>query len=316
MILDIPTKNDFYDQGFLFLNFAWDIIFDLLSGYKYEFEELDKKTIDECWLKSQAKLAKAVALSQQGAEFLLKGKISEVSPFLLLSGSIDNWPKKCDKNDTLFSEFRTTDAQDLIKIHDTVAEKKLSENFTSIFNRLRKTRNSITHTINKRLFFDGHDIVVDILNIATEFIGKNNWIETRKDYIKKHMSDDGETIGFILELDTIVTLLEHKELIDNFNFSKKNRRYYCPYCCEKWSSVFDIGDLEVKSAQLQPNTPESTNLYCFFCRRNIQVQRTCCVNPNCQGNVINPDMNSDYNCLTCLLQSYEIDEMEWQKNRE
>lgn len=302
MILDIPTKNDFYDQGFLFLNFAWDIIFDLLSGYKYEFEELDKKTIDECWLKSQAKLAKAVTLSQQGAEFLLKGKISEVSPFLLLSGSIDNWPKRCDKNDILFSEFRTADAQDLIKIHDTVAETKLSENFISIFNRLRKIRNSIIHTIDKRLFFTGNDIVIDILSIASEFTGKNHWIDIRRNYIKNYLSNDYKIIKILEELNIMIEILGYKELIDNFCYSKKNRRYYCPHCCCEWLSFFDNGELEIKSAQLQPNTPESTNLYCFACGRNIQVQRTTCNNPNCNGNVINVDRNSDYDCLTCLFQ--------------
>ena len=307
MILEIPTENDFYDQGFLFLNFAWDIIFNLLDSYKYQFEELDKGTIEKCWLKSQANLAKAVTLSQQGAEFLLKGKISKISPFLLLSGSPDQWPKKCDKNDIPFSEFRTVDAQDLIKIYDTVGVTRLSENFISIFGRLRKERNSITHTINKRLLFSGHDIVIDILNITNEFAGKDKWIDIRKNYIKNHTSDNYENIQIIQELDATINLLEHKELIDNFNFSKKNRRYYCPHCCQEWLSFFDNGDLEIKSAQLQPNTPESTNLYCFACRRNIQVQRTICINPNCKGNVINPDdMNSDYYCLTCLLQFWEL----------
>ncbi len=47
MILEIPTENDFYDQGFLFLNFAWDIIFNLLDSYKYQFGDLDKGTIEE-----------------------------------------------------------------------------------------------------------------------------------------------------------------------------------------------------------------------------------------------------------------------------
>lgn len=309
MILDIPTEKDFYNKGFLFLNFAWDIIFDLLAEYEYKFGELNKEHIEECWLKSQAKLAKSVALSQQGAEFLLKGKISKISPFLLLSGNPDNWPKKCDKNDILFSEFRTADAQDLIKIHDTVSEERLSENFTSIFRRLRKTRNSIFHSIDNKLSFTGKDIVIDILNITREFIGKDKWIEKRKGYIKKenHVDDNYELLRIIQELNITIKMLENKELIDSFNFSKKNRRYYCPYCCHEWLCYFDDGELKIKLAQLQPNTPESTNLYCFACRRNIQVQRTTCNNPDCKGNVINTDTSSDYDCLTCLkMQSEDV----------
>ncbi len=319
MILDIPTENDFYKQGILFLNLAWDEVIELLLKYNHEVDRYDdlieKNDIEKYWSAAQGLFAKAVALSHQGAEFLLKSKIAKISPFLLLSSNPDSWPKKCDKDNTFFSEFRTADAQDLIKIHNTVAEERLSESFIYIFNKIRKTRNSIFHTVDKTLSFTGKGIIIDILSISHELVGKCKWIELREDYLvnmRPSLSVNDTDLQLIKEMIVIVELLENKQLVDNFGFSKKIRRYYCHDCYDSWHfSVYhdhlcekeDEFELEIllerdfaKFAQLRPNTPESNNLYCFICRQNIQVQRKKCDDPTCKGNVIDAKNSK---CLTC-----------------
>src|SRR4051812_18248918 len=118
MITDIPTKADFDNNGIAFLNLAWQSVVsisldlpeqpveelgeDATEEQRLEAEEEDRRWTEEVqryWQAAQQELATAVALAQQGTEFLLKGKIAAVSPFLLVSGDPGEWPRGCDRND-------------------------------------------------------------------------------------------------------------------------------------------------------------------------------------------------------------------------
>jgi hypothetical protein len=131
MILDLPTKAEFDNNGVAFLNLAWQSVLSTAFGLPEqpvetmgqdataeehrEAEEEDRRwaeAVESYWQASQQELATAVALAQQGTEFLLKGKIAAVSPLLLISGDPKDWPGGCDKNDIPFADFKTIDAQD------------------------------------------------------------------------------------------------------------------------------------------------------------------------------------------------------------
>jgi len=50
----------------------------------------------------------------------LKAKLVAISPFLLIAGNPSEWPKVLDETGVSFSDFRAIDAQDLIKVYNTV----------------------------------------------------------------------------------------------------------------------------------------------------------------------------------------------------
>jgi hypothetical protein len=95
MIVDVPTPDDFNASGTDFLNIAWGMIVDLSFDLKTRQELWSgfDKVADDYWKAAQRPLATALSLVQQGTEFLLKGHIATVSPYLLLSGDPSSWPR-------------------------------------------------------------------------------------------------------------------------------------------------------------------------------------------------------------------------------
>ena len=94
MISDVPTPKDFFDSGIELFDFAWDTVANLITKFSdainYGVEEAD---VSEDYLAaSKRRLTTALAMTQQGVEFILKGKIAEVSPFLLLAEGPSKWP--------------------------------------------------------------------------------------------------------------------------------------------------------------------------------------------------------------------------------
>ncbi len=196
MIQDIPTKADFDNNGIAFLNLAWKSVMGISFGLpeqpveplgpdateeqlqeSAEEERRWSEAVSEYWCAAQQELATAVALAQQGTEFLLKGKIASISPFLLISGDPKDWPAGCDKTDTPFADFKTIDAQDLLRAHDTVCSPPLSDKFKERFEQLRRLRNSVMHTVDRRLQFTTRDCLLAILEMAEALLGSRSWID-------------------------------------------------------------------------------------------------------------------------------------------
>src|SRR5262249_17833822 len=144
----------------------WDTVTALLLEYRdaEEWNAIVEEGQTEHYSRaSQKPLAIATALLQQGSEFLVKAAIAEVSPYLLIAGSAQNWPKKCDIGDTPFSAFRTPDSEDLIRVHNTVASSRFSELFMQQFAEMRKVRNTVFHSVDRSLRFTEKDILSSIL---------------------------------------------------------------------------------------------------------------------------------------------------------
>lgn len=302
MIINVPDENDFKNSGIGFINLALDEAFKLLHIIEDSGLQDWEAGEEEFWENAQIPLSNALVLIQQGIEFILKSKIAATSPYLLITSSPSDWPKTLTENKVSFSEFRTIDAQDLIKAHNTVCNNKLSDQFNNKFKELKNIRNKIIHSVDHNITIYVKDIITSSLYIFYELIGPKAWIEKRREYlyntpISVAVSDcEIDETGFEInrEINTIIGMLSSSELKKYFEYNTKQRKYYCPDCIK---NLIDFDDRYIAAtAQLRPNLPESISLYCFVCDSEFEVARNKCPNDKCKGNVI----YEDDLCLTCL----------------
>ena len=81
-----------------------------------------------------------------------------------ITDSPSKWPSPYKDNEISFSQFRTLDAQDLIKVHDIFADAKISDEFAKLYNSLREKRNAIMHSVDNNLNIEVNEIIKNILS--------------------------------------------------------------------------------------------------------------------------------------------------------
>jgi NAD-specific glutamate dehydrogenase len=94
MIVGVPNHHDLNETATGWLNLAWDITIqeaETFQEIEFMFQEIEDKTkaeeaIAQHWRAKRLKLNNAISLLQQSLEIFMKGKIAEVSPFLLIAG--------------------------------------------------------------------------------------------------------------------------------------------------------------------------------------------------------------------------------------
>jgi hypothetical protein len=296
MIVEVPTSDDFLAAGINSFNLAWSIIIGLNSELENaQVAEWDSEgdVTDEYWQKSQASLANALTLVQQGFELLLKSRIAAVNPFLLLSKEVRDWPAS-DKKDISFADFRTVDAADLIKLHNSVCADQLEKSFIELFGLVRRRRNQIIHHGKDKKPIHVVELVEAILTCVARLAPSIRWMRQRSDYknndyLSVAYSNDFVTDILCSEAEIVIKLLGASSLKKFFGFDKKARRYFCPEC----ASSVDMDRYAL--AHLQPNNPESTQLFCIVCDDIHDVERKSCLERDCKSNVISVEGV----CLTC-----------------
>lgn len=300
MIRGIPSASDFHDHGVDYLNLGWGALLEVLLHFAEAEEwtggfEPEMKT--DFWEAAERELATTLSLIEQGAEFLLKARICEVSPWLLISRNPSEWPRRCDTEDIDFAQFRTIDAQDLLKVHDTFASARLPEEFAATFESLRRERNSIMHTVDKNLRLTSVPLIEKVLIVSEHLIGSRTWVSTRREFVERDrhsaINVDYNEYRVAREFMTVAGLLTDSQLRKYFGFTKRQRAYGCPNCCHANSDL----ELECRTALLRPNKPSSETIYCFICDKESTIERQDCVYDDCKGNVYDPDWDE---CLTCL----------------
>lgn len=304
MIIDIPKKTDFYRSGFSMLNLAWDSIMSLyLELEDSQLEEWDDsgEETEEYWRAAQYPISVAIALAQQGIELLLKGRIADVSPFLLLVGNPREWPKGCNEKDTPFADFRTIDAHDLMRTHDCIVSERLKATFKTRYEYLRRLRNTVFHSVDKNTRTSSKDVIEAILEAVDSLAQPESWINIRRDYLEnnptaKVYSADYVHVALVREFTRLISVLSTAELKRFFKFNKRQRLYVCLNCLSECKSV-DV-DCESKFAILSPNTPKSKQLYCPLCDSHTPVIRKNCSYNGCKGNVLALYGGSAV-CVTC-----------------
>jgi hypothetical protein len=297
MITDIPSAEDFQRAGIGFLNLSWDAVIDIIR-HVHVFEEFDYWGDEErdYWKAAQGVLATSLALSQQGIELLVKARIAEVSPFLLLDS---NWCKGHDKVDTPFSEFRTIDSQDLMRAYDTIQKTRLPDDFKNRVNELRRLRNTVFHTVDKRMTIAAHDVLFSILDAVHYLVAPRSWMKTRREYLNEsHLSmaysSDHVDSDIAIEAATVMEVFAPADIFRFLGINKKQRRYEC-YNCHRACNEYSEGT-ECKFAVLRPNNATATKVFCAICESEETVERRPCRANGCKGNVIHSDDNL---CLTC-----------------
>lgn len=301
MIVDLPTPEDLESIGLSLLNQAWDTAATLLCDLddaKFFTDELDETEIASFWDAARIQLSSAGAIAQTGCEYLLKGRIARVSPFLLIAEKPRDWPKPATAKHTQFSSFHTIAAEDLITVHNSVVSQPLSKEFIHQFETFRMRRNEVLHGIATRVEIHVTKLLVDILTINAQLGPEPNWTRARHAHLMKsplsklHSTDYADS-RLVWEFGLVSEELDPADLKRFFNFEKKQRPYFCPNCKYNLASE---SDTKFKTARLQPNKAESTTVWCFVCDARQGVERTNCNSEDCKGNVISIEWG---NCLTC-----------------
>lgn len=297
MIKDVPSKEDFDAVGHALLNQAWQEGMSLLIELEDAKDWVDDADEEEYWKSAGTRMATALAIAHQAAEFQIKGRIADVSAFLLIANSAREWPKAEFDGNISFSKFRTVDAQDLVRLHDGCAATPLDSAFKERLELLRVRRNSIMHTVDKDIRIKVVELVETILTIHKSLIG-GRWIEFRRDALEesstsKLFASEWVEARLVQEFKAVQGVLKPLALREHFVFDARQRIYICPECT--WSTCSDF-NIEARSATLKPNTPESTTIWCPVCNGFQEVSRSDCDDHECRGNVISEDWGC---CLTC-----------------
>jgi hypothetical protein len=297
MVKDLPEAIDFFDSGKELLDFAWDITAKLLRDIdEADYFGIDPEEIsDDYWSAAKSRLTTALSITQQGVEFILKGNICEISPYLLLRDPPSKWPSPYKDKEIKFSDFRVIDAQDLIRLIDTFADQPLEHSFVAQFHLLREKRNQIMHSIDKHIKITVTDVIESILSMHKALFPLERWPSIRLRFLRR--APDVQLGAYDICVNTVcwevalvVGLLTPAKVKHLFGIDKKQRRYICPECLS--SADHHIG-LEHKLAVLSPKGNNSKNLYCPICDKSFKVLRDDC--ESCSSNVISQDRV----CLTC-----------------
>lgn len=297
MIKDIPRRDDFYAVGNALLNQAWDEAMSLLIELEEARDWIDAEDEEEYWTSSRTQMATALAIAHQAAEFYLKGRISEVSSFLLIANSAREWPAAERDGNISFSRFRTVDSQDLVRLHDSCVATPFDNAFKSRLELLRVRRNSIMHTVDRNIHVKVGELVEIILEIHETLVG-GGWVDFRRNALEESSTGkifygDWAEPRLVYEFKAIKGILTPYAINRYFSFNSKQRVYICPRCT--WSTCRDHG-IEFHSAIIMPNAPDSTAVWCPVCNEGQEVERLDCNDQECRGNVISREWDR---CLTC-----------------
>lgn len=314
MILNFPTKHDFFNAANDYLNSSWESVIELLS----EFEELryvfeDPKHANEgkrYWHSAKQTLISATALVQQAAEFYIKGRISDISLYLLISGSPQSWPKGCNKKDIEFSSFRTLDAQDLIKVHDTVCDRRFTDKFIQWFEDLRIIRNKIMHTVDKSLNVTPEEVIELILFSHYYFSDSKYWFESRRIYLEKTPINSMKSIqedencehyilqSLLIDFRIMAKVLKPAQTKLYLNFDKKLKSVHCPNCMHNVSRI-DFWDHELihSYGKTYQKSHDSGMYICKVCNHEGSILNKQCSEYNCEGEILDSKFGICFSCF-------------------
>lgn len=305
MITEIPTTREFHEAGVNQLYLAWQISIQTVQDYE-QVQEMAEHLADEgerqeaaaqYWAKSQPALANAFGLIQQAMEMALKGRIAAISPFLLISRDPKDWPSGADRRPVPFSEFRTLDAADLVKVHNSFAALPLDEDFRIFWDEVRRDRNRIMHSISAKSF-DPALLVRTMMEAIAVLFDEQSWpgrlktMELDGRYAAYGLRDDSQNV-VMGQVDIALRYLSSSEKLRFFGFNARRRAYLCPSCYNQADTKWQ--DDWPRLAQLTDRAPSCRSLRCVICTDTMAVERRPCTYAGCPGNVIHEGL-----CLTCL----------------
>jgi len=322
VITDLPTGDIFKARSINLLNLAWEVTLSIQMHHDKAIEEAAehnseseghviwskselKKQTEIFWHRSQPELQNAHSLIHQAVELGLKGRICEVSPFLLIVRDARDYPARSDRQDTPFARFRTIDAADLLRVANSVCATRLPDDFEPVWTTIREARNVNMHSIKHGEGLRPAELIRDILLVNEYLFGGDKWAKLRSNYLYAEHRDTAYEVWYydfnisrsLNELATAIDLLTPADCLRFLRFRKKDRRYFCTVC-DYHSNKYETGSLP-HLAQLVSKKPGETELYCCACESSLTVSRGECQHPDCKGNVLSLAPDSVGQCLTC-----------------
>ncbi|TLX26582.1 hypothetical protein FE904_06940 [Chryseobacterium indologenes] len=299
MIKNLPTSSDYKNVAFECLIQAYKSI------CKIDNEELEEGVDrSDIWNYNEIVLKTSVVLTHQALEALLKAKISEKTPLLLLEQKREFWKTLPDNEDSDFADLYTISGQDLLRtFFATVNIQEYTTELVNHFEEVRKIRNKLVHGIsaNKLSPEQVHKL---ILNTFSLLCGKDSFWTTLQDKFYNHPAHlEGEP-KFVFDkfdqyvhLEYLEAILGKGELNKHFSIDFKARRYLCPDCTGEAGVLVNDGNVikypNFKYTFLKPNEPTSTNVHCIVCNQDFEVERIDCNKEECKGNVIFVDRDDE-----------------------
>jgi len=300
MIVDIPTPSEFRAAGLSQIHLAWKIVMQAVHDYNnaiyYKLtDEISKESTKEYWRRSQPMLTNSFILIQQGIELALKGRISLVSPFLLI-GDPKEWPNRAATESVSFGEFHSLDAASLVKIHNAVSTAHLDGAFSEFWMRVRTDRNKIMHS-SAPGYFDPPRVVLTVLEAIDSLFSEESWPQRLLKFEHESkfaaLGDTDDALNIVMrEISDALSMLKPSEALRFLKFDKDRRAYVCPHCYSQANR--DWQDDWQHLAQFTEKKPAATNLLCILCERTTEVERISCDRDGCPGDVISEGI-----CLTC-----------------
>ena len=203
-----------------------------------------KEAVETYLLGRRLHLNNAISLLQQSLELFLKAKIAEESPFLLIAGDVQSWPMPDASGNIDFSNFRTIDAIHLCKALRVVSKFKVTDEFVTFYDRIRKTRNKIAHLTASDVKAEVSAIMIDTLTAHKHLFPQECWMEFRHRFENEqpdHVLDGAEFTHDVLteELDTVFGVLQPRHIKAFFGFDPKIKGLRCPECIARRSKHSD-----------------------------------------------------------------------------
>lgn len=279
MIVDVPSCDGLSETGLGWLNLAWEGAIESLSAFselrEYYEEHLDQKIEPEkqqaFWKAQRFKINNSITLHQQALELLLKARIAQIDPFLLIA---TDWTKAktSAKGEVSFLDLPTIPAGQLCRAIAIVESAPLPSDFISHFDEMRKERNKIVHLHADTMQAEVTRVLSDVLKSYSLLFPESNWLSCRRSYIEAHEApllqpweDSFADYNLVHELELVVDALDRATLTTYFSFEKKKKRFRCPECESRLPRHYsDVVEL----AQMQPNG----SIRCIACGTSYTVQ--------------------------------------------
>ena len=342
MIIEIPTSDDFTQSSINLLNLAWKIACSSLEDYKesivihaletpisvvkgFDGSMVTIGGVDTTWTKeeraeaeilfwnrSQPTLGNALSLLQQSIELGIKGRIAAVSPYLLISRDTRDYPN-AGSQDIPFSEFRSIDSSDLVKVHNMVCSHHLTESFNTFWKLLLRQRNMLIHSVvPARMALRPQWIMENVLYANSQIHPGVKWFGRRREYLEQCEQEVAHALGpefiynrVLREFDLAFQYLSPRVQREYFGVAARGRQYMCIHCW--WSCERDYREWsDGHHAQLHPRSPSSRKLLCAACGQITPVIRKACVQVDCNSNVLVAESETEQMCLMCGKYQSEI----------
>lgn len=295
------------------------------DGQKHSFGGPDPRSDDEIWRaeilfwrRSQPTLGNAASLIQQSVELALKGRIAAISPFLLiLRPEGRDLPKGIKGGDIPFSSFRSVDAADLLRLHNTVVtpELRLDDKFAGYWDDLRRRRNVIMHSARasgttSRLL-TSPELAKDIIRVTLQLHPGKSWYERMVEHgeadkiaAAHDISPEVNRGAALLTLAHMVDVLRPAFVREYLGIDERRRLYECPACLGAVErNIFD-DDPFPRYARLVAQPDGSAYVSCPICRMESPVIRGKCT--ECKGTVLCVEPHQNVHRLMCLSRGEDL----------